>query len=321
MFIAMRDATGTVFEWNAETGGLREAISTEENLLASFSGDGNSIVTLGMVDSRYEIARYDLASGERVETSIGAGSFCWMETNGAGDITYLTHGEPPRGGDPGRPPRLTFAREGEVRLWFPRDLLWTEDLRPALAVDRRGTSAVLFAENDEGEILGHLVNEGAAGNQTLDYTDLFVPQSSLEFAPGEAPSVANIGDGSITVVTGSGADTRTRVLDAGDAAELHAFDGAWRARTRSDRRVAMAGACEVGSGACRRLVVLSFDQQRIEDDLDHDGAAAGAPWPYGHERSRTDSIDNGVIYWRHFDPTGLGLPCLLHVADDELRCR
>ncbi len=84
----------------------------------------------------------------------------------------------------------------------------------------------------------------------------------------------------------------------------------WGCSRGNDRKLVLQpDTCGVDPTGCRRLVVLSNDASDIEEEvLDPDHHQL--PWPYGFEREGHDDYGQSV-YWRHLDPVGLDLPCLL----------
>jgi len=204
------------------------------------------------------------------------------------------------------------------------DILWREDQPAAFAIDRRDGGAIWIAEEPDGSWQLYRYDTTLTDPSTPS-AEIFEPVPGQSWGAFEIESVQLRGDGALLVNVVPDTTSEMLVLDASEGSVLHRFEGPWIGGQRNDRRIAIApDTCDVDPSACRRLVVLSPDQTSIDEDIDDSAATPGAPWPYGEARERHDilDLDDGVpIYWRHFDPTGLDLPCLVHTANGRLRCR
>ena len=323
-FLPMADGGGLVVEWDEATGELDDLITTEGALDASFSGDGESVVTLeSALGGGFEVVRYNLATGSSVSTPIGTGPYARVITNGAGDVTYvLNRDQEPRGGET-NDLTVTLVREDEALIRFPRIVQWTRDGQPALAVDRRGESALVLAAHPDRGSQVHLVDEDATGDAEIDFTDVFVPVERFRFTLDDAHTPVSVGHGGLLLATGRDAETVLHIVSAADAADALVFNGTWQPAVRNDGRVVLvSGDCIEPGSPCRELMVLSPDQTAVDESFEDDGIFGYTTWPFGLDRERTETpVEGVVVYWRHFDPTGLDLPCFLTAADGGLFCR
>lgn len=288
VFVRSNDGSGVVLDWGPDASSPTEIVSTLGADDASFTGDGASVVVREAAGaSTFDYARYDLTTGARTLIWTGARLDAWG-TNAAGTVLYGVHPTSSL---------ATIVREGESP-WLSS----VQVLRPAgaplpFAVNRRGQGAIWFS--DEGSFTAQLrrYDEG---------TDGIVAVASQLYTQLDNLVIRAVGDDYLVISDQQGYST----LDAGDGATLLDFPGEWIFATRNDRKLVLQpDTCGVDPTGCRRLVVLSDDASHVEEEvLDPDNHQL--PWPYGFEREGHDDYGQSV-YWRHLDPVGLDLPCLL----------
>ncbi len=288
VFVRSNDGAGVVLDWGPDASSptvLTDTLGAED---ASFTGDGESVVVREAAGaSTFEYARYDLTTGARTVIWTGARLDAWG-TNAAGTVLY---GVNPTSS------LATIVREGEPPLLSGAQVLRPDDAPLPFAVNRRGQGAIWFS--DEGSFAAQLrrYDEG---------TDEIVAVASQLYAQLDNLEIRAVGDDHLLISDQLVYST----LGAADGATLLDFPGEWTFAPRNDRKLVLQpDTCGVDPTGCRRLLVLSDDASDIvEEVLDPDHHQL--PWPYGFEREGHADYGQNV-YWRHLDPVGLDLPCLL----------
>lgn len=316
VFLPRRDGSGVVLEWSRTDGSITEVVRTIGSVEATFAGDGRSVITLenGVGAGQFEVVRYSFADGTRTVLWSGAGPIANLKSNGAGNVVYTDTGrDPPTMPGVNGTRRVYVIREGRNARVFAANLYEQMGFPPALVVDRRGKGGFWFAEEADGSFQAYRYDEDAAAPPMGELANVFLPIPGLRFGKFDGTRVVAVGDGAMAMSFDTNATPTTRLLAPFDGTELMDFPGLFSGVVRSDGKVAMAS-------EDRRLVVLSADQSVVEDDID-DSANPDRPWPYGANRDRHEGLADvtasvfAAEYWRHFDPTGLDMPCLLYMTE------
>jgi len=324
VFLARNDGSGVVVAWDRDSGALAELVTTRGALDASFSGDGQRVVTLEAGDQAdtWEVARYALDDGARTLLWTGPYAIFHLRSNADGSVVYADNGAaPPTASGAQGTRRLYAIREGRNARWFGADVFERPGHPPALAVDRRGHGALWFAEKADGSFQAYRYDETAPAPAEGQLATVFVPVAGLRFGTFDGTRVVAVGDGALVMAFDTNSDPVTRVLAAGDGAELMSLSGGWEGFVRSDGRLPLTRSdCGVDPAACRVMKILSTDQGAVDEEID-DSAHPNAPWPYGIDRERHDSLADVAlgfdadVYWRHWDPSGLDMPCFLYQTE------